>query len=280
MRKAFTAVELAVVLVIMVIVALLLLPVLEESRVKATEMKCLSRVRQVGMAMSMYQTSHRDAWPWNRVSVCPDHPDWPDPTGSLACLYPQFVSKLYLFECPSTGDNVRIAAGARDFLYCGNFYVSPDGEPLRPGHQGELPPAPPSYFYDGGWKEGTSVATNPAPYRVIYGDECTHGIHQGEGGRLYWIGESNHEEGGNFLYADGHVEWLELEWRGTPWRLGGAEPFLPNPRAAGQPVPSGGRYGIPADTDVFTRVEGRRPGHWGDADLAGMTWVENTWLEH
>ena len=275
MRRAFTAVELAVVLTIIVVLAVLLLPVLERGRVQATTTKCLSYVRQMGMAMEMYESSHRGSWPTARVSVDPDHPAWPDPTGSLAVLYPSYASKAYLFQCSATQDVVRIEPGARDFANCANFHVSRTGRAMRPEDAGKGAPCPPSYFYDAG-----GIPRQALSSRVVYGDQCMHGYWVDDNGTGHWLGRNNHPPaGGNFLYADKHVEWLPVRWVGQPWRMGSGVPAVPNYRVRiTPPEPRADRFVVYPDSNVFwDDCEGQRPE--ADADLSGMMWIQDSWKE-
>ncbi len=268
-RQAFTAIELCVVLALILILAIILMPALEEGRVKAIEAKCLSRVRQVGVAFTLYQNAHNSSYPWARVSVEPDHPDWPDPTGSLALLYPAYAPQTYLFACPTTHDVVDIDHAAGDFVNCSNWYVTPSGRPARPEAKGEGAPQPPSYFYDAGTGEERGVLSTAAPSRVIYGDSCIHGVTKGKR-RDVWLGKDNHRDGGNFLFADKHVAWLPQQWEGRPRRLGDGVPTVPNPYV--QLADSH------ADPNVFTDdTEGHDRNH--DAHLSGMMWVDGEWWE-
>ncbi len=217
----------------------------------------------------MYQNAHDGAWPWARVSVQPDHPDWPDPTGSLALLYPNYATQIYLFQCPTTHDVVGIDEAAGDFVNCSNWLVSPRGRPSRPEDEGKGAPQPPSYFYDAGYGDQRGIAGDAAPSRVVYGDSCTHGVAESEHGKV-WLGKDNHEDGGNFLFADKHVAWLPQHWEGRPRRLGKGVPTVPNPyvhMAGSQP-----------DPNVFTDdTKGRDHAH--DAHLSGMMWVDGEWWE-
>lgn len=274
-RRGFTAIELAVVLVIITILAMMLLPALEEGRTRAIETKCLARVRQVGLACTMYQTAFGGLWPWGRRSVRPDHPEWPDPTASLAALYPSYVTQTYLFECPATDDVVSIDVRARDFLHCSNFYVSPSGRATRPDEAGKGAPCPPSFFYDAGFGGPPGIPENSAPSRVTYGDQCVRGVWKGQR-RDYWLGRDNHKGGGNFLFVDKHVAWLPQQWEGVPRRLGRGVPFVPNPsvQAHGPGEPAGALL----DHNVFADDSngGRRA---EDAYLSGMMWIEDSWKE-
>jgi len=274
MRQAFTAIELAVVLVLITILAAMLVPALEHGRTQAISVKCLSRIRQVGLAMTLYRSSYDGHWPWGRRSVHPDHPAWPDPTGSLAALYPAYASKIYLFQCPATDDHVIINGRGNDFLWCENFDVPPGVRKVA----GERthPPMAPSYFYDGGWPDGISVPRKASPWRVVYGDECVHGTFRDDSGKYKWLGESNHSGGGHFLFVDGHVEWLDVAWWGRAWQPGAGVPYVPNPRDRGGGSGLAGAFRL--DSNVF-RATGEETSRSGDADLAGMMWLGDEWVE-
>ncbi len=277
MRKAFTVIELLVVLVLIGIIAIMLIPALEHGHAEAIRVKCLSRLRQVGMACTMYQSDHSGNWPSARVSVCAEHPEWPDPTGALAVLYPAYASQPYLFRCPATEDLVVLASDGNDFMNCANFYVSPKGKAMREADEGKEAPMPPSYFYDGGRTGRGGIPRRAFSSRVVYGDECVHGYLAAAAGEGEWIGEDNHPGGGNFLFVDMRAEWLRVEWTGVPWQKGKSSPYVPNPHVRMQ----SGRLaegGASEDTNVFVdNADGNRRGI--DADLAGMMWVGDSWKE-
>ncbi len=278
MRKGFSAIELAVVLVIILVLAIMLLPALEGARQEAIKVKCMARVRQVGMAFEMYQSNHHGHWPSVRRSVSPDYPLSPDASASIAVLYPTYAPKPYLFRCPATDDIVTFEPGGRDFSNCHNFFVAPNGKATREEDEGKRPPRPPSYFYDGG-RFQRHMRRDVRSSRVIYGDECVHGYWENDAGKGFWIGENNHPLGGNFLFADKHAEWLQVHWVGEPWDLGNAVPYVPNPRLRTRlPVVGGGQHSVLLDTNVFwDDWDGAHPE--ADADLAGMMWIDDSWKE-
>jgi type II secretory pathway pseudopilin PulG len=270
MRGALTVVEMLVVVIIIVIVAVLLVPVFEETRGKAYEAKCAAHVRQIGVAMDLYRNAYGEAWPWARRSVHPDHSDWPDPTASLAAIYPAYAPKAYLFRCPAVDDVVTLEEDGTDFLNCGNFHVPPRDPVTGTAHPDS--PRPPSYFFDGGSPGGVNIPINASPMRVACGDECPHWVPADTPELAGSIGTGNHVGGGNFLFVDQHVEWLRVSRQGG---VGGV-PRVLNRRVADEPqVRSSGLAG---DACVFGNSSGRVPDQC-DADLAGMVWTGSGWSE-
>jgi hypothetical protein len=171
---------------------------------------------------------------------------------------------------------VAIDPGTHDFVNCTNWYVSRSGRITRPEDKGKGAPQPPSYFYDAGSNGSSGISRNAASSRVCYGDDCLHGVWKGEKSS-YWLGRDNHEDGGNFLFADKHVARLTQQWEGVPGKLGRGVPSVPNPFATlrGVPgTPSAGR----GDPNVFTD-DTNGMDHENDAYLSGMTWVGDSWVK-
>lgn len=67
-RRAFTLVELLVVIGIIALLISMLLPALNKARQSARTVTCLSTVRQLGMAYQMYTNAHRRSIPFYQVA--------------------------------------------------------------------------------------------------------------------------------------------------------------------------------------------------------------------
>lgn len=68
MRKAFTLVELLVVISIIALLIAILLPVLKNVKISATMMVCSSNLKQVGTGVFAYTTDNKDYYPNGYIS--------------------------------------------------------------------------------------------------------------------------------------------------------------------------------------------------------------------
>src|SRR5688572_28647190 len=93
-RRAFTLIELLVVIAIMAILGAILFPVFARAREAARASSCLSNLKQVGLALSMYVQDQEGYPTHSSLSSVSPRTYWPD------SIYP-YVKNEKVFQCPS-----------------------------------------------------------------------------------------------------------------------------------------------------------------------------------
>ncbi len=83
--KAFTIIELIIVIGVFLVMFAFLAPVVEVTRERANNINCGNNLRKISLGLHLYASEHEDAFP-------------PD----LAALYPNYVKEAGAFDCPGT----------------------------------------------------------------------------------------------------------------------------------------------------------------------------------
>ncbi len=233
-QRGFTLIELLVVIAIIAILAAILFPVFGRAREKARQTSCLSNEKQIGLALIQYAQDYDQGLPaWNEYFG--GHPNDITDDGSAvasrsrgdanqgtggwqAKLNPYVKSgnpldasrNTGVWHCPSQGSNgdpENNSSGVLNASYGMQMHIARwDTQNLA------AIPGLPYYQYP-------SLVAMDIPSNTIYvGDGGSDG-RIGSPRSQYFAGGINktaeipirHNDGANYLFADGHAKWLKRE---------------------------------------------------------------------
>lgn len=242
-RRAFTLVELLVVVAILSILLALLLPAVSRARQQALSVKCAANLRAMGQALTLYTTAY-DYYPGGQAmrfagfGWTQGYAIWPTRLWSLT------GANRDLFHCPSRPDEFRWESAAAGGTPAGALYLQFGYEPGEP-----LLDAVSTRFSYGYNEVGTGLDLNSgfgralggmimpdrtlptasrsqevranrvkSPSRMIaIADGEANGVTDFTIAPFGWLGDgmpgrdhlpaSIHGGGCNVLFCDGHVQW-------------------------------------------------------------------------
>lgn len=222
--RGFTLIELLVVIAIIAILAAILFPVFSQAREKARQASCLSNMRQVGMAISMY-VSDNDAYPMHSSpSSTRPRTRWAD------YIFP-YVKNEKVFLCPSADRSVFAKPFAHNpaafyggygynYQYLGNArfpFSAPDAMVQAPAETVVVADTQGCGFDAGIRNAGNYAIDPPLPSRMGSRPSSPGAGFYGEGGECggRWgcraVPAERHQERINIAFADGHAKSLKLQ---------------------------------------------------------------------
>ncbi len=198
-RKGFTLIELLVVIAIIAILAAILFPVFAKAREKARQSSCASNLKQIGLSVMQYAQDYDETLPGQDMpegnslygnyiayTSIPDSGSW------IGQLKP-YLKNSDILLCPSTKGNApngTVAGSMCSYMANGCTWYQSMGTFTQPASTILMSDGGASYFWARGYPTG--------------------GYTPGAG---FWFGHmwgyTAHSEGGNYLWADGHVKWLK-----------------------------------------------------------------------
>lgn len=201
-KSAFTLIELLVIIVIIGILAAMLLPALNGARSKAQAMRCVNNLKQIGMAIALYEADNDEYIPRSTwaTSATEGHA-WD------SAILTYLSNNEQVFKCPK--DNT---AKPGDYKWDRhNSYKINDFFSIGGDNYGINDPRTPA------GKKLTQIKKPENTILVV----CSHYRNHYVGydinncksyGYCHWFGYLNvHEGGTNYLFTDGHVKWLYMD---------------------------------------------------------------------
>jgi len=217
-RSGFTLIELLVVIAVIAVLAAILFPVFSQAREKARQTGCLSNLRQLGAATTLYVQDWDETLPYSPYKTVRrfDEPNRPNFLGAIL----PYVQSRALFVCASSLD----PTGSGADLHCTGpsctvdlSRLDPDRLRLEDRCTGETC----SSYVANHVVTGRRFSVIPAPAAIVYLQEFSFRTNaarhfpyavKGQGyAQWYWQTSQNHAAGGNLLFADGHVAWKRQE---------------------------------------------------------------------
>src|SRR5579872_1218381 len=171
-KRAFTLVELLVVMVIIAILAALLLPALTRTKETGRSAACLSNLHQIGLGLQLYVQDNQNHLPTMYDRPLPSSGAPPSgPSMDVVLTHGDYVGSTNVFHCPS--DNKQL------FELTGSSYAW-------------------NFLLNGQDADHLQMLTNTFPLNQVFVVLDKEKFHVARGD----------QRAVNFLYADGHIKNL------------------------------------------------------------------------
>jgi prepilin-type N-terminal cleavage/methylation domain-containing protein/prepilin-type processing-associated H-X9-DG protein len=209
-KTGFTLIELLVVIAIIAILAAILFPVFARAREKAKQTTCVSNLKQLGNAVSMYLQDYDDYFPTPTTVTDSNN------ATSWDCKIAGYVGYPQLYANPAapffSNAGINVKGGALSVFWC------PSDTRRQFQMSGSYPLATRSYVINAYVKDPTGNRSGnyaglvaPSTYPLLL--ESTGGSYVGAkagcdfGYYQQTTRSFKHNNGMNVCFADGHVGW-------------------------------------------------------------------------
>jgi len=211
-RSGFTLIELLVVIAIIAILAAILFPVFAQARESARMSSCLSNIKEIGLAWTMYAQDYDETYPLSRSIGYPSADDcrFVDPNNPQGFSLPRinwraevqpYIKNKQIYQCPSNPNSDVPAEGMdRDFhiSYGDNGAMMWGWQPLKMAKVNR--PAEYDMILESTWNcadLGDWVARGNTPTACVWGQGFN--LHRGKGGVMNWAFFDGHAKSKNLV---------------------------------------------------------------------------------
>ena len=222
MKRAFTLVEILLVLFVTGVLAAFIFPYLARARENSRRSSCQSNLKQIGLGFSQYERDYDEKHPLAYTDN--------DASGTYNANFDKgwmdnvqpYIKSTQLFQCPSELDDYLPPLRATDYWYSAVISqtesITDVAKPARTVLCGDGVAASSALLAT----HGDLAYSGDAPALKYDGEiwDTTEKT-EGKGGR-------RHGDGLNLLFCDGHVKWLKPEIVGAAKVSAGVPTFRAN----------------------------------------------------